>query len=212
MGTLTLLGKGGFGVSYRYTPSVTTNNTTGVSDFVIKGFFEQDMDNPKSSRQRETNMRKLDHANIIKYFDEHIHVDGCGYDIIEFGGESVQKRYLKKGEMPELEIKKAMVSVASGLEYLHMATGPGYIVHRDIRSDNITVNSEGVYKIIDFGISSRTTAENSRFASNKNWGHPFWKSPEFCRYMKTVWSRECSPGNVNCDPLFISMLSRLLYL
>jgi len=193
LGTLKLLGEGGFGVAYKYTPSLATNTTT-VMDLVIKGFFEQDNDNPKSSCQRETNMRKLSHPNIIKYFDEHIHVDGCRYDIIEYGGQSVQKRYLKIKEMPELEIKKAMLSVASGLEYLHTATGPGYIVHRDIRSDNITVNDGGVYKIIDFGISSRTTAENSRFESNTNWGNPFWKSPEFCRYMKTAWLRESSPG------------------
>ena len=121
---------------------------------------------------------------MIKYYGEPIIYNSNVYNVMEFGGQSIAKRYFQLSKMLIGDVKKAAYAVSSGLDYLHSArAGAKYIVHRDIRCDNVVVNEKGDYKIIDFGISSRTTVEHSRFDSEAHWGHPFWKSPEYCKYM-----------------------------
>ena len=106
------------------------------------------------------------------------------YAVMEFGGESLFKKYYRKGVMAVEDIKRVMSSVAAGVDHLHTGlTGNEIVIHRDIRSDNVTVSEKGVYKIIDFGISSKKSGLDSAIVSQTNWGNVLWKSPEYCRYI-----------------------------
>jgi [calcium/calmodulin-dependent protein kinase] kinase len=50
------------------------------------------------------------------------------------------------------------------------------IVHRDIKPDNLLLNSEDVLKIVDFGVSEMFTKEDDRLQSSN--GSPAFESPE----------------------------------
>ena len=52
-----------------------------------------------------------------------------------------------KGNTPETVIAYVLKQVLLGLEYLHSR----HYIHRDIKSDNILLNSSGQIKIADFG-------------------------------------------------------------
>ena len=88
----------------------------------------------------------------------------CGLNAIGFGIHDDELPYLamsvckngsaKKliGHYEEKELWTFIEQVALGLKYLHDHD----ITHQDIKPDNILINSDGQYLIIDFGISTKT--------------------------------------------------------
>jgi len=52
-------------------------------------------------------------------------------------------------------VKYILLKTLQGLDYLHSKG----IMHRDIKSDNILVNSKGELKLADFGYAAHLTQE-----------------------------------------------------
>ena len=74
-----------------------------------------------------------------------------------------------------------------GLKYIHQH----HRIHRDIKSDNVLLTSDGQVKIADFGYAAQLTQEKS--VRNTIVGTPYWMAPELIRgqnYDKKVdiWS------------------------
>lgn len=69
------------------------------------------------------------------------------------------------GRCTETVLWRYIYDVASGLEYLHKND----IVHHDIKPDNILINSEGVFVISDFGISTTMRNTLRRFSKRNGW-------------------------------------------
>ena len=59
----------------------------------------------------------------------------------------------KKGRFDERLCAYLLRRTLEGLNYLHQRG----IVHRDIKSDNILINSEGEVKLADFGYATQLT-------------------------------------------------------
>jgi serine/threonine protein kinase len=61
--------------------------------------------------------------------------------------------------MPELVISRIMFQIISGIHYLHSVRQQ---MHRDIKPDNILINSElGEAKLSDFGISKQLLSQDT---------------------------------------------------
>lgn len=94
----------------------------------------------------------------------------------------------KKGNYPETFCKYVCLRVLQGLRYLHER----HILHRDIKSDNILVATDGKIKLADFGYATQLTSESENRISKV--GTVCWMAPEMIRskmkynYKVDVWS------------------------
>ena len=185
-GVLKTLGNpGAFGRAYAYTPN--TNKDTSV--VIKRNKTCQDSGgklNWKPAWYREVHHTlALCHDNIIKYYSKPILYGDHYYCIMEHGGDSLEEKYcrgtISAGHPMNLnDICIVASQISCAINYLH--TRNPLIIHRDIRTANVTYNSSsGLYKLIDFGLSSeKNEEESSKIVSNTEWGNYFWKSPEFC--------------------------------
>mmetsp|Transcript_78108 Transcript_78108/g.108019 ORF Transcript_78108/g.108019 Transcript_78108/m.108019 type:complete len:219 (+) Transcript_78108:854-1510(+) len=83
--------------------------------------------------------------------------------------ESYQSKY------SENCCKYVLLKTLQGLNYLHTR----YIIHRDIKSDNILVNMKGEVKLADFGYSVQLTQEKAGRLSKV--GTVCWMAPELIK-------------------------------
>jgi len=94
----------------------------------------------------------FNHPNVVAIYDVGEH-DGHPFIAMELVLGKTLRGFV--GKAPEEEIAQRvgwLVDVARGLAAAH-ARG---IVHRDIKPDNVMLTSDGVIKIVDFGIARRT--------------------------------------------------------
>ncbi|CAF0727583.1 unnamed protein product [Rotaria sordida] len=143
------LGQGTYGKVYRAQDRITWKK------FAVK---EIPMRNPSYTEVLENEIKilsTLNHKNIVSYY-------GTAVDsnkkppifqvIMEYvDGGSLSQLLANFGKFPEQSIRKYTRQLLEGLQYLH----ENHILHRDIKSANILINSRGEIKIADFGTSKR---------------------------------------------------------
>ncbi len=121
---------------------------------------------------------KLQHPNIVTIF-ELGKAEETPYIAMEYlDGESLEKAIAHQKDMP-LALKVGhIVRICQALEYAHK----NRVVHRDVKPANIMVNSEGVVKVVDFGIAR--LVDYSRTNTNMMIGTPSYMAPELFRKKK----------------------------
>lgn len=122
-------------------------------------------------------MKTLNHPNVIKIYTIVDDPDEYKlYLVMEYleGGQVYQVDPTGMGKDPiEMErLKKFVVGIANGLQYLH---GKG-IVHRDIKPENILLDHHDNVKLADFGVSA--TCEHGTDLMTNTEGSPAFLPPE----------------------------------
>jgi len=119
-------------------------------------------------------MDTLKHPNIVRYISS-FKVENELWVVMEFmgGGSLTDILELHKHlEIKEEYIARVMLESLKALEYIHSL----HRIHRDIKSDNILLDTNGAVKLADFGYTVQLTeAKNKR---NTTIGTPYWEAPE----------------------------------
>eukprot|EP00002_Diphylleia_rotans_P003165 TRINITY_DN12132_c0_g1_i3.p1 TRINITY_DN12132_c0_g1~~TRINITY_DN12132_c0_g1_i3.p1 ORF type:complete len:227 (+),score=19.74 TRINITY_DN12132_c0_g1_i3:210-890(+) len=106
----------------------------------------------ESFKREVTNIRECNHPNIVQYI-------GC---FIDQGTLNLMTEYMSNGSLEkmlhdrsknvEIELRYSIAAdICSGMCYLHEMNPQ--IIHRDLSSSNVLLDSNWVAKISDFGLS-----------------------------------------------------------
>ncbi|KAK9371788.1 uncharacterized protein V1513DRAFT_305048 [Lipomyces chichibuensis] len=173
-----LIGKGTFGRVY-----LALNATTGEMIAVKQVDVPRTASDKDSVKQREVvdalnaeiqTMKDLDHLNIVQYLGYEALPDVCSLFLEYVPGGSIGTCLRKHGRFERPIIHCLTRQVVDGLAYLHSKG----ILHRDLKSDNLLLDLDGICKISDFGISKRSQNIYSNDAEMSMQGTIFWMAPE----------------------------------
>jgi serine/threonine protein kinase len=142
------LGEGGMGTVFEAFDD-RLNRRVAIKS--IRGDFRLN-EGAKARFLREARMlSSIEHPNICRLY-EFIENDAGGFIVLEFvEGMSLRAAGKQHGWSERLRIAE---SIASVLVAAH-ASG---IVHRDLKPDNVMLSSEGVVKVLDFGLARQVGA------------------------------------------------------
>lgn len=95
-------------------------------------------------------MKLLNHPSIVKLY-EVIETEKTLYLVMEYisGGE-VFEFLVKNGRMKENVARQKFRQIVSAVQYLHSKN----IIHRDLKAENLLLDSDLNVKIVDFGFSN----------------------------------------------------------
>ena len=170
---LELAGGGGMGVVYK-AEDLRLARTVALK--FLPPELTRDPDAKSRFLQEARAASALDHPNICTIHEVGETDDGQLYLAMPFyDGETLRKR-IERGPLPIDEAVDIAEQIARGLAKAHR----GGIVHRDIKPANLMVTSDGVVKILDFGLAKLAgAAAITRTGSSV--GTPAYMSPEQSR-------------------------------
>jgi serine/threonine protein kinase len=94
-------------------------------------------------------LASLDHPNIARLLDGGSTAQGVPFFAMEYIEGQPLTEYCAAHQCTNTERLKLFREVCDALQYAHQ----NLVVHRDIKPSNILVTSEGVPKLLDFGIA-----------------------------------------------------------
>ena len=139
------IGSGGMGNVYR------ARDLRLGREVAIKVMAPHIASDPDMRQRFETEARaiaSLSHPSILSIYELAI-VEGVPVAVMELlEGQTLRER-MKRGPIAWREAVEISASIAEGLAAAH-AKG---VIHRDLKPENVFITSEGVVKVLDFGLA-----------------------------------------------------------
>ena len=152
------LGEGGMANVYLAHDTILDRS---VAVKVLRGDLASDEKFVRRFQREALSASSLSHPNIVEMYDVG-EDDGQYYIVMEYVDGKTLKQVLKqRGHLSVSEVVDIMLQVTDGMAHAHDA----YIIHRDIKPQNIMMLSNGMIKITDFGVA---TALNSTQLTQTN--------------------------------------------
>lgn len=121
---------------------------------VLRGDLSNDEKFVRRFQREALNASSLSHPNIVEVYD--VGEDNGQYFIVMeyIDGKNLKDLLKKRGKLTTSEVVDIMSQIADGLSVAH----DSYIIHRDIKPQNIMILENGLVKITDFGIAMAMNA------------------------------------------------------
>ena len=157
------IGEGGMANVYLAYDTILERN---VAVKVLRGDLANDEKFVRRFQREALSASSLSHPNIVEVYDVG-EDNGVYYIVMEYiEGKHLKQLIKKRGKLTLNEVIDIMLQVTDGIACAH----DSYIIHRDIKPQNIMILDSGIVKITDFGIamalnSTQLTQTNSVMGS-----------------------------------------------
>jgi serine/threonine-protein kinase len=166
------IGKGAFG-------TVLLMEDQVVDEELILKFLNPNVSSDEEMMKRFVHelrySRKITHRNVIRIYD-FLKLQGCFAISMEYFPS-----HTLSGEIPDqkpMDLKKALGfshDMATGMSIAHLAG----VIHRDLKPANILVNTDGLLKIVDFGVAAAASSGDTQLTKTGYViGSPKYMAPE----------------------------------
>ncbi|MHA1537556.1 MAG: serine/threonine protein kinase [Alphaproteobacteria bacterium] len=168
-----VLGHGGFGITYKAT-EMATGHRVAIKEYLPAGFSTRD---PKDSsvqpagpddhedfdwglqsfgREAQT-LVSFHHPNIVAV-ERFFEANNTAYLVMKYErGDSLAAILARDNTLPENEIREFLNPLMDGLSRVHKA---GFM-HRDIKPENIFIRTDGTPVLLDFGSARQAAGAHS---------------------------------------------------
>lgn len=134
--------------------------------------FTDDADSLRRFKREAASTTELSHENIVSIFD--VGEDDNPYIVMEYIGGEDLKSYIKTNNpIPNSVVVNIMDQVLDAISYAHHHG----TIHRDIKPQNILMDTDGSVKVTDFGIAL-AISQHSITQTNSLLGSVHYMSPE----------------------------------
>ena len=192
-----VLGQGGFGITYLATAKVLVDNIPFEVPFAIKEHYISSMNERQGTsvsisnvnnteeikesidsflvEAQRLNKLSLNHPGIVRV-NENFRANGTAYYVMEYVKGKSLREHVKQsplGRLPEAEALQLFRPVAETIGYLHK----NHVTHLDIKPDNILIRENGEPVVIDFGLSKHYSSKGTPTSTIKAAGCSAGYSP-----------------------------------
>jgi serine/threonine protein kinase len=168
----TVLGQGGFGVTYLAQDN-NLEREVAIKEFMPRDIAARDNNYTIHSinadlsdklvwamerfiREART-LSKFNHDNIVRVYSV-FEANNTAYMVMSYEhGISFHEKLLRDGRPSEDELKDILLGLLDGLEVLHEAR----FIHRDIKPGNIFIREDGTAILLDFGSARQAIGEET---------------------------------------------------
>jgi serine/threonine-protein kinase len=186
------IGQGGFGITYKALDRIA-NELVCIKELFISGNSARDASCTVSTQpigdvdfnylkrrflEEAQTLEKLKHAHIVKVRD-HFEANGTAYMVMDFiKGKNLKEWVEERGMLEEQKALNLFCQLLDAVTAVHNSN----FLHRDIKPDNILINSDEKLILIDFGTakfnSKSTNGASTLIVVNHGYAPPEQYSSE----------------------------------
>lgn len=165
-----VIGEGGMANVYLAEDTILNRK---VAVKVLRGDLSSDEKFVRRFQREALSASSLNHPNIVEMYDVG-EDDGNFYIVMEYiDGKNLKQLLKRRGSLTVNEVIDIMLQLTDGIAHAH----DSYIIHRDIKPQNILILDSGLVKITDFGIA--TALNNAQLTqTNSVMGSVHYLPPE----------------------------------
>lgn len=140
---------------------------------VLRGDLAEDEKFVRRFQREAIAASSLNHPNIVEVYDVG-EDDGKYYIVMEYvDGKTLKSLIKKRGALTLPEVVDIMLQLTSAIAHAHES----YIIHRDIKPQNVIILEDGRVKVMDFGIAAQLNS-NDLTQTNSVMGTVYYLPPE----------------------------------
>ena len=167
------IGTGGMAIVYKAHDGVLDRD---VAVKVLRQAFDSESAIVSNFIKEARSSASLVHPNVVSVYDVCEH-GGFNYMVMELVDGKTLKEYIKKNpRLPWHEACNYAIQIGQGIQAAHERN----IIHRDIKPQNIIMDSSGTLKVTDFGIAKAVEGDKA-IAGGTAMGSVHYISPEQAR-------------------------------